>query len=155
MITGKSLLLLAFLLRFHIILAAYHTIGVSAFSSSGCNLDQARRGEAWLSLYPNTTSVVPYSASPFAIYASRDPNDSISSSFSTSADSWGIFSATRTQWMNWWFRCRKIIRYLFQKCTIYVLECGHGKFYVGSTRNKRQHLAQDFGINNGESIHLS
>jgi hypothetical protein len=145
MIRGKYLLLLA-------LLVAYHTVSVSAFSSSGCNLYQARRGEAWLSLYPTPTSVMTYSASPFAIYGSRDPNDSISSSFSTSTDSWVIFSAMRTQWINWWFRCRKFIRYLFQKCSIYVLECEHGKFYVGSTRNKRQRLAQHFDNNNNGSV---
>jgi hypothetical protein len=98
LIREKSLLLLAFLLRFYNQLAVYHTISVS--------------------LYPTPTSVVTYSLSPFAIHGSHNPNDFISSPFST----------------------------------IYVLKCEHGKVYVGSTRNRRQRLAQHFDNHNSGRV---
>jgi cellular nucleic acid-binding protein len=50
------------------------------------------------------------------------------------------------------FQLRKKIRYLFQKSTIYVLECEHGKFYVGSTLNRRQRIDQHFESSRGGSV---
>ena len=42
----------------------------------------------------------------------------------------------------YWFNFRKSIRSLVQRSTIYVLECENGKYYVGSTRNKRKRFRE-------------
>jgi hypothetical protein len=43
-----------------------------------------------------------------------------------------------------WRQVRQQIRQLIHRTTVYVLECEHGKYYVGSTRNRRQRFRQHF-----------
>ena len=43
-----------------------------------------------------------------------------------------------------WRRLRQIIRQLIYRNTVYVLECEDDKYYVGSTRNRKQRYRQHF-----------
>lgn len=43
-----------------------------------------------------------------------------------------------------WRQIRQFIRQLIHRTTVYVLECEHGKYYVGSTRHRRQRYRQHF-----------
>jgi predicted GIY-YIG superfamily endonuclease len=43
-----------------------------------------------------------------------------------------------------WFVLRRIIRANTEKYTIYVLQCENGKYYVGSTANKKQRFKEHF-----------
>lgn len=40
------------------------------------------------------------------------------------------------------FKARKLVRSILEKYTIYVLVCSDGKYYVGSTQNKRQRFKE-------------
>jgi len=42
----------------------------------------------------------------------------------------------------YWFYFRKWLRAFYQKSTVYVLECENGKYYVGSTQNKRKRFQE-------------
>lgn len=84
--------------------------------------------------------------SPFeSVHKRRDPNNSL---FVDGFDKSSPISSLKQYIARWfsnrWFRIKKNLRYLVQKCTVYVLECENGKFYVGSTRNRRQRLRQHF-----------
>jgi predicted GIY-YIG superfamily endonuclease len=50
-----------------------------------------------------------------------------------------------------WRRLRQIIRQLIYRNTIYVLECEDDKYYVGSTRNRKQRYRQHFDDPKGGS----
>ena len=43
-----------------------------------------------------------------------------------------------------WRGFRQKLRYLLFRNTVYVLECEHGKYYVGSTKNKKMRYYQHF-----------
>ena len=42
----------------------------------------------------------------------------------------------------YWFQVRKWIRSIVERYTIYILECENGKYYVGSTQNKKQRFRE-------------
>jgi predicted GIY-YIG superfamily endonuclease len=50
-----------------------------------------------------------------------------------------------------WRRLRQIIRQLIYRNTVYVLECEDDKYYVGSTRNRKQRYRQHFDNPKGGS----
>ena len=50
-----------------------------------------------------------------------------------------------------WRRLRQIIRQLIYRNTVYVLECEDDKYYVGSTRNRKQRYRQHFDDPKGGS----
>ena len=50
-----------------------------------------------------------------------------------------------------WRRLRQFFRYLLYRNTVYVLECENDKYYVGSTKHKRQRYRQHFDQKRGGS----
>lgn len=50
-----------------------------------------------------------------------------------------------------WRRLRQFFRYLLNRNTVYVLECENDKYYVGSTKHKRQRYRQHFDQKRGGS----
>ncbi|CAB9502693.1 CULLIN [Seminavis robusta] len=43
-----------------------------------------------------------------------------------------------------WRRLKSLVRTIVERYTIYVLECSDGKYYVGSTRNKKRRFQEHF-----------
>lgn len=41
-----------------------------------------------------------------------------------------------------WYTFKEAVRMKIEKCTVYVLECEDGKYYVGSTQNRKQRFKQ-------------
>lgn len=125
--------------------------GASAFSLSGLKHGQSKRSTRrdYTGISPPYISGAVFQpVSQLAQYGKGDPNDSFMSGktgYSSENAAWKVIVSTlRKRFLTLWFRWRKTIRYFFQKCTIYVLECEHGKYYVGSTFHKRQRLKQHF-----------
>ena len=48
-----------------------------------------------------------------------------------------------------WWNLRTFLRKFIQGTTIYVLECEHGKYYIGSTTHKRQRFRQHWSARGG------
>jgi len=44
--------------------------------------------------------------------------------------------------VDYWWLCKKKIRRIIEGYTIYVLECENGKYYIGSTTNKKRRFRQ-------------
>lgn len=51
--------------------------------------------------------------------------------------------------LNLWWEIKKFVRARIEKYTVYVLECEGGKYYVGSTANKKQRYEQHKGERGG------
>jgi predicted GIY-YIG superfamily endonuclease len=79
--------------------------------------------------------------------ASHDPN--------VSAGPFAVVKerARRTMFMlsQFIFRLKKVMRYILEKHTIYVLQLEQGKYYVGSTSHRRQRHRQHFDSSRGGS----
>jgi len=41
-----------------------------------------------------------------------------------------------------WYQLKESIRTRIERCTVYVLECEHGKYYVGSTTNRKRRFRE-------------
>jgi hypothetical protein len=47
-----------------------------------------------------------------------------------------------TKLSRFWYLIKEAIRMKIEKCTVYVLECEDGKYYVGSTQNRKRRFEQ-------------
>lgn len=47
-----------------------------------------------------------------------------------------------TKILSAWYMFKEAVRMKIEKCTVYVLECEDGKYYVGSTQNRKQRFKQ-------------